>query len=273
MFQRIGTAALALALAAALVACTRQSTTPGAAEPPTQSAESAPDAEQTPAKDPARAEHPAGVAIKKVSGREYMMYGEVMVETSEIELTVEDGHNVLFGPAWVPVRNGWFRIDFVIDETDQDQAMALIRVRPELEQMVVPIQFDQDLMVAGAPFDINTVPEAGAEQMGDRRTRVTAEGIESPHFKVRWPAISEGETTLRLEGQTDLHEFWVEIRDGDEVLTQTYLGGEQNANGTWHEFQANVTVPGEGGFRAEYAVVLLGPTQTDVELYFQPIRN
>lgn len=273
MRNRLAAALAALILAGSLAACTQGAApSPGTAPTPGAPAGPAP-ASPTDAAEP-QPDSPVSLAIKKIQDREYSIYGHTAQATG-LKIHVEDGHNMLFGPAEVPVTDGRFRIDFMLDESAQDRAFAYIAGEAGAELAVVPFDLAQDLTTFGAPFDVTDVPPLPGEQQtgGDKRTNVTAEGIESPHFKLKWPDLTEGTAHLRITGETDLSGFWAEIRNGDDVLQHVFVGGEQNGDGKWHEFQANIEVPGEGGFRADYAVVLLGPAETDVELYFQPIRN
>lgn len=282
LFKRLAAASLALTLAASLTACSQKpaanagGTTPPASPAPQDGNTSQP-AEQTQPADSAPAETASAlsVAIKKVNGREYMVYGRTTA-APELHLVIEDGHKVLFGPAPIAVTDGRFRIDFAIDETDQAQFTAGLSYQDSQgndQVLNVPVRLSQELTTAGSAFDVNDIPPLPGEvQAGDKRTKVTDEGVESPHFKLKWPQVTEGDTNVRLEGQTDLFEFWAEIRRGDQVLGSYYLGGEHNNNGQWHEFQANL--PAEGGFREGDAVVLkAGQQESEVELVIQPIRN
>jgi hypothetical protein len=215
-----------------------------------------------------------GVAlvVEREGSRQFRFFG-TLDRARALELTVEDGHNVLFGPASVPVQDGAFRIDFVMEPTDRDHVFFYLADADGERLAVVPVDTAQPRTVAGAASAIPaTAPEIGVTRMGgDRRTGVTAEGLESPRVRVRWPAVDIGAPAVQLEGETDLPMLRVEVRRREQVLVsqQPRVPGPA---GHWNAFATELRVP--GGFREEDAIVIAPADAPDaVELHFQPIRN
>jgi hypothetical protein len=240
--------------------------------------ERAPEAEPTPqqpaAADPAlypvEIEPGIALAVRKTGSREYMLYGSTD-RASTLRLSVEDGHNVLFGPAQITVEQQRFRIEFLIEPTDRDHIFFYITDGAGERLAVVPVDTARGMTTAGPADRLPPPPEAGAGRVGDRRTRVGADGLESPHFRVRWPQVHEGDRAIQLHGETDLQTFRAEVHRQNRVLVsqQPRVAGQPTV---WNRFATELLVP--GGIREGDAVVLAtGAGEDAVELIFQPIRN
>ena len=97
------------------------------------------------------------MVIRKTGEREYLLYGSTS-RAEQLQLTVEDGHNILFGPAPVPVSSQRFRIDFHMDETDLGQAFVYLSDGDGRRLAVVPVDLSRELITAGEPYDTADVP-------------------------------------------------------------------------------------------------------------------
>jgi hypothetical protein len=268
MVLRPRAALAALALAATAAACERAprpdaepATPPPVAEP----------AAADPSLRPVEIEPGIAIAVRRTASRAYTFYGATD-RVPELRLSVEDGHNILFGPAAIPVVAGRFRADFLIEPTDRDHIFFYVTDGEGGRLAVVPVDTARELTSAG-PAEMLPAepPPLEPAAMGDRRTRVTAAGLESPHFRVRWPQVREGELTLHLVGETDLSLFRAEVRRHDRVLAmqRPRVVGSPSA---WNAFATELRVP--GGLREGDAVVLAPPSDgAPAELVFQPIRN
>lgn len=99
------------------------------------------------------------VTIRRLGEWRYLLTGHID-RVPALELTVEDGHNILFGPEHLPVTDGRFRMEFVMDSTDLPQAIALLHGTDGRRLAVIRIDFDREVIVAGEPID-TTSAEAG----------------------------------------------------------------------------------------------------------------
>jgi hypothetical protein len=63
-------------------------------------------------------------------------------DAAALELSVEDGHNVLFGPTEVEVRGGAFRVELALERTDRPTVFAYLVEPGGARQWVVPIPRD-----------------------------------------------------------------------------------------------------------------------------------
>ena len=97
------------------------------------------------------------MVIRKTGEREYLLYGNTS-QAQRLQLTVEDGHNILFGPAPVPVISQRFRIDFRMDETDLGQAFVYLSNNDGHRLAVVQVDLSRELITAGEPYDTADVP-------------------------------------------------------------------------------------------------------------------
>jgi hypothetical protein len=253
-----------LAMLLLLAACERA---PEAEPPPP--AEQAP-TQADPGLYPVEIEPGISLAVQRTGSRQFMLYG-FTERTPALRVTVEDGHNVLFGPAEVPVQDRRFRIDFLIEPTDRDHVFLYLEGTDGARLAVVPVDTARALTTAGPAERLPAPPEPAAAAPGDRRTRVSAEGLESPHVRVRWPEVREGDATLRLQGETDLTMLRVEVRRQEQVLVaqQPRVPGPPR---TWNAWATELRIP--GGIREGDAVVVAaGEAPGVAELIFQPIRN
>jgi hypothetical protein len=261
MQRRLRRIGLVLGLVAG-TACSDRGT-PGPEVPPEPSAA----AEE--ALYPVEIEPGIAVGVRRTGSREYTFYGGTD-RLGEIRLSVEDGHNLLFGPATIPVEERHFRIDFLAEPTDRTHIFFYVTDGAGQRLAVVPVDTARELTTAGPAALLPQQPPAPASmRMGDRRTRVTADGLESRHFRVRWPQVAVGDRSILLTGETSLSLFRAEVRRYDRVLVlqQPRVAGSPSA---WNRFATELVVP--GGIREEDAVLLALP-DGEAELVFQPIRN
>jgi hypothetical protein len=146
-------AGIALAAALAMVAapaCERAERPP-AAEPP---------ADTAPPGVLAREDTLLLAVVRREGEGSYVLHGRT--EAAEaLQLTVEDGHFVLFGPEDLPVRaDGTFRISFTIDPTEFSTVYAYV-VDPEgTGQWVIPIPLDAERVEWGTGSE--RLPDPGA---------------------------------------------------------------------------------------------------------------
>jgi hypothetical protein len=256
---------LTILLLGAAVACERA--TPEAELPP-QTGQVPPAAPPDPTLYPVEIKPGTAIAVRKVGSREYTFYGGTD-RADEIRLSVEDGHNVLFGPAAIPVDEGRFRIDFLIEPTDRTHIFFYVTDAAGKRLAVVPVDTAREVTTAGPATLLPSMPGLTSLRMGDRRTRVTADSLESPHFRVRRPQVRIGDRAIRVSGETNLSHFRTEVRRRDQLLVhqQPRVAGSPSE---WNTFATELVVP--DGVR-EGDAVLLAPATEEAELVFQPIRN
>jgi hypothetical protein len=137
-----------LPLAIVLAACdgdAEDAPRPPAAEPVTPAAadSAAPSPAQADSVEPGLA-----VVVERRAAGEYVVYGRT--EASALQLSVEDGHNVLYGPADVEVRGGAFRTDVRLERTDRPTVFAYITEPSGRRQWVVPIPLESTRVAWGA---------------------------------------------------------------------------------------------------------------------------
>lgn len=142
--------ALAFLLASPL-ACERAPETDRAARTTTADA----------ATHPVEVEPGISLAVRKTGSREYTMYGRTD-RADEIRLSVEDGHNVLFGPTLIAVDNERFRIDLIVDPTERDHIFFYVTDDTGGRLAVVPVDTARAMTVAGPEADLPEPPELGA---------------------------------------------------------------------------------------------------------------
>jgi hypothetical protein len=139
----VRTAAAALALAAA--ACARDEPREPPAAPPARE-------ERTVAPAPPPAPDTGiSVLVRKTGERAYSLSGRTGAAAA-LELTVEDGHSVLYGPAEVPVTSQSFRIDLEMEPTSAPTVFAYFSDPRGARQWVVPIPRDVSEVTYGAPL-------------------------------------------------------------------------------------------------------------------------
>lgn len=134
-------AALAL-LAAGLLAC----------EPRGPASEPAPSGSDAPVQPGAEAGGlpvpPAGVPtnlrsleVRGLGERRFLVTGAAPEGTPTVEITVEDGHNILYGPETVPVEGGRFSVELEVAPSEIQRVYAYLTT-PDGAQLVVPIQME-----------------------------------------------------------------------------------------------------------------------------------
>lgn len=219
---------------------------------------------------PGESDGAIGVRVERRGEREVTVAGRTEEET--VQVSVEDGHRVLFGPAEVPVRDGRFRIDLAYEATESPTVFVYVADPLGEHQTVVPLARGDDLAAAGPALADGDVPPLVGLPPGDRRTGFADGVLSSENVRVRWPEAGIGDTWLVLAGQTRLKGFVVAVRRGDEVLASNAEAPEGFA-GRWRAFSLRIPVP--GGLREGDAVVItpVGGEDDDPELVFQPIRN
>jgi len=119
---------------------------PPATEPVTSSSDSA--AGETPSSAPADSAEAGMAVVAERRGDGYVVFGRT--DAQALELSVEDGHNVLFGPAVVELSGGAFRIDVTLDRTDRDTVFAFFSEPGGERQWVVPVPLDGSRVAWGA---------------------------------------------------------------------------------------------------------------------------
>lgn len=154
---------LAIVLSAACGDDAGRAPQPPAAEPATPPTATAadPGASATPGSAPADAGPGLAVVVNRTAQRAYTMWGRT--DAQALELSVEDGHNVLYGPARIEVRGGAFSTELALEPTDRPTAFAYLTEPGGARQWVVPIPLDgtrvewgagaADLPVSAPPVD------------------------------------------------------------------------------------------------------------------------
>lgn len=108
--------------------------------------ETAPAAPMPPADTAAHTSAPPADAnltgtVTKVGERRYTIDGRTRGATT-VQLTVEDGHDVLYGPVDVPVTGGSFRAEVTLEPTQRRTVYAYLSDPAGKRQWVVPIPLD-----------------------------------------------------------------------------------------------------------------------------------
>jgi hypothetical protein len=261
-------AALLLALGLVVAAGCEREPVPARGEAPAE-----PGAE--PAADttlrPLEIEAGMALAVERTGSRQYTLHGTTEWDRV-LRLSVEDGHYILFGPAEVPVSDGRFRIDLRTEPTDSEHIFFYITDLEGERRAVVPVDTADARTIAGPPDRVPPPPGPRAGMEGDLRTSVSVEGLESLHFRVRWPRVREGDRAVPLSGETDPPTFHAEIRRYDRVLVvqQPRVVGSP---GAWNARATESMIL--AGIRAgdDAVVIARGADPGEVEPVFQPIRN
>ncbi len=138
---------VAMVLAAA-TACGDDSDAPQppAAEPVTPSADSADAAPGAAATDSAQGG--LAVVVNRRGERNYALWGRT--DARALQLSVEDGHNVLYGPAEIEVRGGTFSTEIALEPTTRPTVFAYVAEPDGARQWVVPIPLDGERVRWGA---------------------------------------------------------------------------------------------------------------------------
>jgi hypothetical protein len=143
----------AIVFAAACGDDARDAPRPPAAEPvtpPVAAADSADPAAPAPAPAPAPADAGPGLAVvvNRKAERSYAMWGRT--DAQALELSVEDGHNVLYGPARIDIRGGAFSTELALEPTNRPTVFAYVTEPGGSRQWVVPIPLDGTRVEWGA---------------------------------------------------------------------------------------------------------------------------
>lgn len=104
-----------------------------------------------------------GLAVRRLGERRYRVFG-VSSGVSPLELSVEDGHYVLYGPTRVPVQDGRFSLDVELGETERDQVFAYLADPMGREALVLAIPLNAAFVRAGAAFDTAAFTLAGGRR-------------------------------------------------------------------------------------------------------------
>jgi hypothetical protein len=98
------------------------------------------------------------VVVERRGEGAYVLFGRTGAQA--LELSVEDGHNVLYGPAELEVSGGAFRTEFTMEPTNRPTVFAYIAEPSGARQWVVPIALDSSRVVWGAGAAELTEPGA-----------------------------------------------------------------------------------------------------------------
>lgn len=107
-----------------------------------------PASESTAADESAVTERPAdstaaglAMVLERRGARTYEIRGRT--DARSLELSVEDGHNILYGPAEIDVQGGVFRTEITLEPTDRPTVFAYVTSRDGARQWVIPIPLDR----------------------------------------------------------------------------------------------------------------------------------
>ena len=257
-----------VALTALLAACGGDGDAPRTARELDTVTVARPSRPAPPPPDSGRVETDGAIAVevRRSGPADFSVRGETS-SSAQVEISVEDGHRVLFGPATVDVVGGRFRLDLAIEQTSATDVTVFVGDPAGEHQtsLRVPLTGAESVVATG---EVAAAPAPAVETGGDRRTRVTAEGLESRRVRVRWPAVREGDPQLAVEGETDATPLLVDVRRAGARLAVRRV--EAPGEG-WRAFSALLPVP--RGVREGDAVVVSLPGDSVPELVFQPIRN
>jgi len=101
----------------------------------------------------------AGIAlrVRKESEGAYVLHGRTEA-VDVLEVTVEDGERVLFGPAPVAVTDGSFRTEMRIEPTDSAVVYVYLGDPAGKRQWRVPVPRRMREVAFGSRLDVNDVP-------------------------------------------------------------------------------------------------------------------
>ncbi|HYW12947.1 MAG TPA: hypothetical protein VE871_13395 [Longimicrobium sp.] len=88
------------------------------------------------------------VVVNRQAERSYAMWGRT--DAQALELSVEDGHNVLYGPARIQIRGGAFSTELALEPTDRPTVFAYVTEPGGTRQWVVPIPLGSTRVAWGA---------------------------------------------------------------------------------------------------------------------------
>lgn len=80
------------------------------------------------------------VVVSRRAERSYALWGRT--DAAALQLSVEDGHNVLYGPAEVEVRGGTFSTEIALEPTDRPTVFAYVTEPDGSRQWVIAIPLD-----------------------------------------------------------------------------------------------------------------------------------
>lgn len=122
---------------------------PAAAEPVTPPAATADSGSSvTPGSIAADAGPGLAVVVSRKAERSFALWGRT--DAQALELSVEDGHNVLYGPARIQIRGGAFSTELALEPTDRPTVFAYVTEPGGSRQWVVPIPLDGTRVEWGA---------------------------------------------------------------------------------------------------------------------------
>lgn len=136
-------AARLLALLVIAAGCSEPGERPAAADDvPVPAAPAVPDpAPVDSAARPPLADTALVATVRRGQGRRYSISGETRAAGS-LELTLEDGHRVLFGPTPVEVDEGHFHLEFTAEPSDRAGATVFITSPDGARQWVIAVPPD-----------------------------------------------------------------------------------------------------------------------------------
>jgi hypothetical protein len=137
------TAAAAFALAAGIAACGGDTRSSSSVRPPAR-ADSAPDTRVDSRPRSSLADIGPDTAIralaKHAGGRTWVLSGTSNA-AGDLQVSVEDGRYVLYGPEAVPVKDGRFRVELKLPATDRPTSLrAFVGDAAGAHQAVVPLR-------------------------------------------------------------------------------------------------------------------------------------
>jgi hypothetical protein len=100
---------------------------------------------------------PGLAVVVERRGEGYVIFGRT--DAPALELSVEDGHNVLYGPAEVPVAGGAFRAEVTLNPTDRETVFVYLAEPSGARQWVVPIPLARSRVTWGDGAAELTEPE------------------------------------------------------------------------------------------------------------------
>jgi hypothetical protein len=121
---------------------------PPAAEPVTPAADSGRASTAAPSASADSAEAGLAVVVNRRGERAYTLWGRT--DAQALELSVEDGHNVLYGPVQVEVRGGVFSTELALEPTTRPTVFAYVTEPGGARQWVVPIPLESTRVEWGA---------------------------------------------------------------------------------------------------------------------------
>jgi hypothetical protein len=94
------------------------------------------------------AEGAIGVRVERTGPRALRVAGRTTF-APVVQVSVEDGHNILFGPADVPVRDGRFAVDATLEPTERARVFVYVTDPRGMSQTVVAMDRDTRSATSG----------------------------------------------------------------------------------------------------------------------------